>query len=321
MTTTEKTVVPFNLDSIVPFGKYKGQPIAVMRADADYTQWALSQTGITDKYPALIKALTYGTEPEHSCTPEHNKLQMLFLDAGYLDRLFAVLYPFGNESHATVFINHRHEHHPSLIQAHIDKITANVNKAIATKEENDKIRADSNGRNSWSIPELKHDERRIADAGEDLPALKTRMQYATCTTPVVEGVVCNSQFEYRNWDLFVVGKRFIKCPTCNEYDGKVVHKKIVVELKPEISEDYPSILRKVAQRRRDVEPPEGVYLHHGEAFHADVVVITRAFTARSATLEQVKQMYAKSGVRLMLLSEIEPPVVYPEWLTVKGGAA
>jgi len=67
---------------IVPFGKYKGQPVEVMRADRSYMQWLTGQDWARDKYPSLIQIVVnnFG-EPEE--TPEHNALQARFLDRSF----------------------------------------------------------------------------------------------------------------------------------------------------------------------------------------------------------------------------------------------
>jgi hypothetical protein len=68
---------------IVPFGKYKDQPIELMLADQDYLHWVSTQPGIMamlqSKHPAVFNIITVGA-PATSDTPEHNKLQAMFLD-------------------------------------------------------------------------------------------------------------------------------------------------------------------------------------------------------------------------------------------------
>jgi hypothetical protein len=67
-------------NKIVPFGKYKGQPLEVMVADRDYVQWLMAQDWFRDK-PLYQVIINSGAEPQE--TPEHNALQVLFLDPGF----------------------------------------------------------------------------------------------------------------------------------------------------------------------------------------------------------------------------------------------
>jgi hypothetical protein len=68
---------------LVPFGKYKGQPVETMLSDRDYIDWVIAQPGIVSmlqvKFPALFNIITIGA-PANDDSPVHNKLQAKFLD-------------------------------------------------------------------------------------------------------------------------------------------------------------------------------------------------------------------------------------------------
>ena len=66
--------------SVVPFGKYKNQPLEVLLADPDYVTWLRqAKPDIRSKYPTVFQFIVahYG---EPSRTPDHNALQNRFLD-------------------------------------------------------------------------------------------------------------------------------------------------------------------------------------------------------------------------------------------------
>jgi hypothetical protein len=71
---------------IVPFGKYKNQPLETLLAHQSYLEWVSGQPGIMamlqGKYPALFNVITVGA-PQTDDTPEHNKMQALFLDRDF----------------------------------------------------------------------------------------------------------------------------------------------------------------------------------------------------------------------------------------------
>ena len=50
------------MSKIIPFGKYKGQPIDVLATDPDYVRWFLSQPGIKNKYPDFVQIITDVTQ-------------------------------------------------------------------------------------------------------------------------------------------------------------------------------------------------------------------------------------------------------------------
>jgi len=66
-------------DKIVPFGKYKGQPIEILAQDGNYLEWLNGQGWVKDKYPQFYTVIINNFQ-EPSETPEHNALQALFLD-------------------------------------------------------------------------------------------------------------------------------------------------------------------------------------------------------------------------------------------------
>jgi len=72
--------------AIVPFVKYQGQPVETLLADQNYLQWVTSQPGLMAmlqaRHPAVFNIITIGA-PTTDDTPEHNKLQALFLEADF----------------------------------------------------------------------------------------------------------------------------------------------------------------------------------------------------------------------------------------------
>lgn len=74
--------------NIVPFGKYRGMPTDVMLQDASYTQWLLAQAWFRERY-APIYNIVIGGGTEATDTPEHNAMQVLFLDDAFCRALFS----------------------------------------------------------------------------------------------------------------------------------------------------------------------------------------------------------------------------------------
>lgn len=67
---------------IVPFGKYKGQPITSLINDTKYLEWCKLQDWF-QKFPVVYNICvnqTITTNDTSSKTPEHNKIQNLFLE-------------------------------------------------------------------------------------------------------------------------------------------------------------------------------------------------------------------------------------------------
>jgi hypothetical protein len=79
--------------NIVPFGKHKGRLLdEVILDDPNYLQWLTSQEWFRAKYMTLYQVIiNRGAEPED--TPEHNALQVLFLDDAFCLAFLRCLWP------------------------------------------------------------------------------------------------------------------------------------------------------------------------------------------------------------------------------------
>ena len=75
---------------LIPFGKYAGQPIEVLRNDPSYVQWLMGKDWFRNRFTA-IHTLIVNNFGEPTETPEHNTLQAQFLDDGFCRKLLAKL--------------------------------------------------------------------------------------------------------------------------------------------------------------------------------------------------------------------------------------
>ena len=73
-------------NQLIPFGKYKGQPLEILAQDAQYLEWVRNQSWFVEKYPQ-INTLIINNFQEPSETPEHNKIQGMFLDEDFCLKL------------------------------------------------------------------------------------------------------------------------------------------------------------------------------------------------------------------------------------------
>jgi hypothetical protein len=79
------------MTNIIPFGKYKGRSIEeLVERDPAYLQWLTSQDWFRDRFVLLHQTIiNQGAEPEE--TPEHNALQVKFLDDEFCQALMVHL--------------------------------------------------------------------------------------------------------------------------------------------------------------------------------------------------------------------------------------
>lgn len=77
--------------NIIPFGKHKGKTVEeVQLVEPSYLDWLIGQPWFRDRHVILYQTvINRGGEPEE--TPEHNALQVLFLDNGFCLRFIYAL--------------------------------------------------------------------------------------------------------------------------------------------------------------------------------------------------------------------------------------
>jgi hypothetical protein len=80
------------MNELIPFGKYKGQPVDQLRNDSEYTAWLLAQPWFAQRFGS-IKTLIVNNFKEPSETPEHNRLQARFLDKEFALRVATKAFP------------------------------------------------------------------------------------------------------------------------------------------------------------------------------------------------------------------------------------
>ncbi len=83
------------MSDVVPFGKYKGQPVEAMAQDRKYVEWLTAQSWFRDRYQTIYNVVVNNFQ-EPSETPEHNRLQVLFLretfQKAFMQRVFDITF-------------------------------------------------------------------------------------------------------------------------------------------------------------------------------------------------------------------------------------
>lgn len=77
----------------IPVGKYKGYPIDILSDDDQYREWIISQKWFRDKFPKHYTFIINNFS-EPSDTPEHNAMQVKFLDKIYLENFTKYSFSF-----------------------------------------------------------------------------------------------------------------------------------------------------------------------------------------------------------------------------------
>jgi hypothetical protein len=73
---------------LIPFGKYKGQPLEAIQSDKQYIDWLLAQSWFKEKHEDIYTIIINNFQ-EPADTPLHNAMQMKFLNDDYVINLLS----------------------------------------------------------------------------------------------------------------------------------------------------------------------------------------------------------------------------------------
>lgn len=220
---------------VVPFGKYRDRPVEHMLADGSYLQWLLAQPWFRERYVSLHQLVVMGgNEPQDS--PEHNEMQLRFLEKDWSLRLANLLYP---------------------ARTLAEIVPAGIQKAFR--------------------------------------AAKAEGATLNRRRPILDGV----SFEDDGWDLVINCRSAAAVvrltPASEAKDFGLEHRKIFVELKPDLGDDFPNVLRQM----------KGYMLRsHSSGPGSRTVLLVRRARFEHVSLDQVVSFFAAEGIHLVLEEEL-----------------
>jgi len=95
-----------SLNEMIPFGKYKGQPVSQLACDPQYVQWLLSQPWFKERYGGIQTLIVNNFKGDDGDTPEHNEFQSEFLSLPFAYSVFCASLrgkPFGDWEEALLY--------------------------------------------------------------------------------------------------------------------------------------------------------------------------------------------------------------------------
>lgn len=265
-------------NEVVPFGKYKGQPLEVLLADTQYMTWLSEQPWVKERYP-VVQTLIINNFGEPDETPEHNAFQGSFYDDEYMYMFLKHLIALNGHSIVEIV---------SIAQRTLGDIESKIADGYTNFPHRD---YDKHG-------EL-HDfelRRRVIGLGCYHPELKTCLdrlqdflnQQYQCGIDISEHASVES--EVYGWDLKIVinDGLFSYASPDKPY--------IYIELKPEIGDDFPAILRQMKNNvERAVKKLEDEY----EREECSFMVVYRSYTGCGVTEKIMRKQFENSGFQIV----------------------
>lgn len=198
---------------VVPFGRYKGQSVADMLADADYMAWVEAQPWFRERY---LHLLSRRDADAASRTPVHNRLQTLFLDQAYQLAFIQAVQP----SLITSFTQESLEQRQAYLAAALQQENATeFAKLIPVLQKepywSSSVRFESNGGDVCIETSLK------------AWCLECAWSYGAFPQKILPKVVERNVALTRDRDV----------------------RNLIIEIKPTVADEYPAILRQMDRNR------------------------------------------------------------------------
>lgn len=264
-------------EPLVPFGKYKGQPITSLLNDTKYLEWCKQQEWFK-KFPIVYNICVNQTifnQNENSKTPEHNRIQNLFLEEENVKRLRGYKYFVDYEKQK--YILQEGIKHINFLKYFKEYDICNLDKHKTF------INVEFEGKFNWDIiikidcydteftfrneyNNLKRDEL-LHHFLNIFPALKNNC-YINVYNPT----------KYAN------------------YCSRGIRSTTYVEVKPVLGDDYPCVLRKMKQQislTQQTINGEGKY-----------VLLIKDFSSSTTTKDQLIQIFQQSNIKVVFLNDI-----------------
>ncbi len=257
----------FDNDMIIPFGKYKGESIMKLYEDTKYLKWCQDQPWFKEKYANIYNVVVNQTIIKSNLgdkTPEHNKIQNLFLDK---DQCIKLISKFTD---VNKFIKHNNGEYK--YQSNTYTICTDCRPcSIHRKPDYYKYHKYQN------IPSKEHAEiSSCVDCTQCEDCVDTKFTHNLDLEIEFEG-------DY-NWDIII---KYLQ------------DRQLLIELKPSLGDDYPNVLRKMKLQYKLSKKPHG---YHSDRLKC--ILLLNTFDSVNTTKDNLKEIFAQSNISVIFLDEL-----------------
>jgi len=304
-----------NVLPIIPFGKYKGKSITELMQDTEYLQWCKQQEWFK-KYPIIYnicvnQTITTNTNTNQK-TPEHNKLQNLFLEKENQNKFLIRLFKLEKDTNALNEIYKTKEYKEYFGDQKFEDCNFNCTVifegefnwdiCMACKYTNSKININPHmyediQKNDKNITELIQDYR-ITKSEEikklERYSINLQNKYGNTINNIFKNIrnirnISDNRYYYdKSIDTSILFPNF----------GYYSYIKIYIEVKPLVGDDYPTILRKMTTQIKLTETPD----KHGDRGGLYVLLIDK-FESSSTTKDQLLTIFNNSNISVIFMND------------------
>jgi uncharacterized protein (DUF3820 family) len=331
---------------VMPFGKYKGRQLgeAVAR-DPQYFQWLMQQSNLRERHLKLYEnlvAIIQGTGlQQNECSPEHNQLQIKFLEKSLVDLIAKRACKKAYEERIQAIKDNGElwgNWFASLKETEIIEPPKTDYDYVRTKAYEECIKSRERLKTAFSkinkalslVKTLPPSYDGVLDmfpasVCTEIPVGRYFCDIAITSAYVSEGplnyYIDNESFDgYNHLDRDLL-KEYLKyhavrgkfnydpIPEAHINNVRVKYGCTFIELKPIVGDDYPQLLRKAKQFYQELHMCNrqvSNYINRttGIDMHEyKYAIITETYNG-SAPIETVKKMFSQDSINFKLLSEI-----------------
>jgi uncharacterized protein (DUF3820 family) len=268
-------------DNIVPFGKYRGRLVEeVLADDPQYLEWLSGQDWFREKHLNLYQVIiNRGFEPEE--TPEHNALQVLFLDDNFCRAFYSAWSGApGIPKYWLEKLDAKKSWERSRCRSKIQEYEHSIQyKEKELESMRYEVKNRTGAADDWQIQYIGRLEREILFARRAIEGKKR----------IVAAIdIRGSSLEFsRDFENGVDVRLTIVLYVDALYDEvKCVIFDHNIEIKPVVGDDYPKVLRQM------------------RASNSSVLFLER-YTGSGATREQFIKTFGSAGIRVIFRDEVE----------------
>ncbi|NOD87410.1 hypothetical protein GS646_07855 [Ruegeria sp. HKCCD4315] len=279
-----------------------------MMIDSGYVNWLLQQGWFAERNQAMYEHLTgenYGGAKVEN-TPEHNRLQALFLNPEYCLSV-------GRCAGVVTGVQYTREQHDERM----DNVRLDIKDWSTYFDQLDQYEA--------GLIKLRPNKPFYGDNTPVREWLGTAELHFPTFEEVMAGFSINCTMQFETADIDVIaqwhvyhdnsvtnlanlgGLNFLE----NHWFGSGL---FCVEIKPTLGDDYPNVLRDMQRgRKRAIKHVHGSYVPMYEQGPNQIphILYVERFTATSVSFQQVEQMFAHSGFRIVMRHEVDALSIMP----------
>jgi hypothetical protein len=259
---------------VVTFGKYKGQPVTSLLADVPYLEWCKQQAWFskcTTVYNICVNQTITQTD---SKTPQHNKLQNLFLDRRFNIELINKIYGLDK---TVVFLNSLFE--SEEYKKYFGDQRFNTNDYGLEKS---MIKTEFETIFNWDVCLLLG------------VYVRGKGSYSSNGNRILLEPKYNNQVRDINKHLFMNSSNI------ETWEGKTVHytfadcvSTLYIEIKPLLGDDYPNVLRKMNTQIKLTNDSDGRY-----------ILLIGEYASSTTSKEQLIQIFKQSKIRVVFTDDL-----------------